>query len=48
MDKENGKREVKRMSAEGRWWNAELSKRDQDTNKQEKGEKQKIEIQEGV
>jgi hypothetical protein len=48
MNEGNGKREVERMRAEGRWRSAELSKRDKDTDKQEKGENQKIKIQEGV
>jgi hypothetical protein len=36
-EKENGKREVERMRAEGRWRSGKLSERDKDTGKQEKG-----------
>jgi hypothetical protein len=47
MDKENGKREVERMRAEGRWRSGKLSERDKDTDKQEKGENQRTEVQQG-
>jgi hypothetical protein len=47
MDKENGKREVERMRAEGRWRSGK-SDRDKDKDKQEKGENQRTEVQQGV
>jgi hypothetical protein len=47
-EKENGKREVERMRAEGRWRSGKLSERDKDTGKQEKGENQRTEVQQGI